>query len=311
VKLDLDSNVNWVSSFEGVLKETSEVPGVSKALPSPDTLPSKKPAYPDLMGSVLLAEDNVVNQALVSRILKKFGVDVVLANDGVEACDYCARTIPDLILMDVNMPNRNGIDAVKIIREDCEDVPIYVLTAETDKVVLAEAMDAGSQGFLSKPINKVKLYEVLEKHLVSPGKFVEEEVEENIQDKKYKNTIAEVAINTQSSRVLVFSNNKPKDVLAKGVLRFSDALPQINEFVRDLYENERWGKLEEVMVHVNGVAGECRLDDLSRNSGNLLSALREENMDEIKKWVYWVDKGIRQTEKDEKISNKKNINKLR
>ncbi|OUS06663.1 hypothetical protein A9Q81_01910 [Gammaproteobacteria bacterium 42_54_T18] len=319
VKLELEPDVDWVDTFEvpseekyanrNMLKESSDVP--TKHLAA-DPSPSKEVDYLDLSGTVLLAEDNVVNQALISRVLSKFGVSVVIANDGVEASACCLDSVPDLILMDVNMPNRNGIEAVRIIREINKDIPIYMLTAETDQKTIEKAMEAGSQGVLSKPLNRAKLYEALEKHLTSQREIIElpEPVQELVIEtiflnKKCKRTIAEVAIKAQSSRVLLFTNNKPKNVLDKGVLRFSDALPQINEFVRDLYENKRWVKLEEVVVQINRVAGDCKLYDLSRNSSNLISALQEGDFDEVNKWIYWVDKGIRQNEKNEKISAKK------
>ena len=309
VKLELSQNTVWVESFEVVSEENNNVAvsHVSQSIKSPS---SKEKVNLKLSGTVLLAEDNVVNQALLSRMLKKVGVSVVLANDGVEACDRCSDSFPDLILMDINMPNRNGIEAVSIIRETNVDVPIYVLTAETDQIVITEAMEAGCQGFLSKPIKKIKLYDVLEKYLTPPRGFLApaETVEEPSFSGDEKDTIAEVAMKVQSSRVLLFSKTKPKGVLDKDILKFSDALPQINEFVRGLYENKRWEKLEEVIVQINGVAGDCKLDDLSRNSRNLISALQEEDMDEVNKWIYWMDKAIRQTEKDEKLSGKKSSN---
>jgi len=314
VKLELAQNTVWVNSFEvvsegkntdrGDEKNNVTVSHTSQPIKSPS---SKEKVNLKLSGTVLLAEDNVVNQALLSRMLKKLGVSVVLANDGVEACDRCSDSSPDLILMDINMPNRNGVEAVSIIRKTNVDVPIYVLTAETDQSVIAEAIEAGCQGFLSKPIKKIKLHDVLEKYLTPQSEFVapSEAVEEPVFYDDEKGTVAEMAINVQSSRVLLFSKNKPKGGLNKNILKFSDALPQINEFVRDLYENKRWEKLEEVIVQINGVANDCKLDDLSRNSRNLISALQEADMDEVNKWIYWVDKAIRQTEKDEKLSGKK------
>ena len=68
-----------------------------------------------LNGTVLLAEDNVVNQKLIDRVLKKAGVTVVIANDGVDVCDYCDKTLSDFVLMDINMPNRGGVEATEYL----------------------------------------------------------------------------------------------------------------------------------------------------------------------------------------------------
>ncbi len=118
-----------------------------------------------LSGTVLLAEDNVVNQKLFERILKKLGVTVVIVNDGVEACDYCDDTLPDFILMDINMPNRNGVEATDYLRKKGYSIPIYALTAETDQKEIDRILNAGCQGFLTKPLNKKELSRVLSENL--------------------------------------------------------------------------------------------------------------------------------------------------
>jgi len=120
-----------------------------------------------LNGRVLLAEDNVVNQKIIERVLKKTGVTVVVVNDGVGACDYCDRTLPDFVLMDINMPNRGGVEATEYLRKRGCDMPIYVLTAETDREEIDRMMEAGCQGFLKKPLNKKALNKVLNEYLGS------------------------------------------------------------------------------------------------------------------------------------------------
>ncbi len=127
----------------------------------------KSKTIPNLNGVVLLAEDNVVNQALVSRMIKKLGVTVIVANDGVEACELCVSESPDVILMDINMPNRSGIEAVEILRAKGLTMPIYALTAETDKAETDKAIRAGCQGILNKPINRQRLQNTLQQCLKS------------------------------------------------------------------------------------------------------------------------------------------------
>ncbi|OUS23656.1 hypothetical protein A9Q99_26805 [Gammaproteobacteria bacterium 45_16_T64] len=118
-----------------------------------------------LSGTVLLAEDNVVNQKLISKLLGRFGVDVVVANDGIEACEYCDETLPDVVLMDINMPNRGGVEATEYLRQKGVDIPIYALTAETGEGEISKVIEAGCQGVLSKPINKDTLFETLNGYL--------------------------------------------------------------------------------------------------------------------------------------------------
>lgn len=129
------------------------------------------PAENLLVGTVLLAEDNVVNQKLIERVLKKFGLDVVVVSDGVEACDYCdqcskTQDMPDFVLMDINMPNRNGLEATKYLRGKGHTVPIYALTAETSSIEVGKALDAGCDGFLSKPLDMAVLFSSLSENLL-------------------------------------------------------------------------------------------------------------------------------------------------
>lgn len=116
---------------------------------------------PTLTGTVLLAEDNIVNQKLIEKLLKKTGVDVIIASDGIEACEYCERSTPDFVLMDINMPNRDGLEATDFLRKKGYNLPIYALTAETNEEDINRTLAAGCNGFLSKPINKTLLFRAL------------------------------------------------------------------------------------------------------------------------------------------------------
>lgn len=127
----------------------------------------KIPAARPLKGIVLLAEDNVVNQKLIGRVLKKTGVTVVIVDDGLDACNYCDKTLPDFVLMDLNMPNRGGIEATEYLRGKGYDMPIYALTAETDREAIDRILKAGCQGFLRKPLNRKALIKVLTEYLGS------------------------------------------------------------------------------------------------------------------------------------------------
>lgn len=125
----------------------------------------RKNHIPRLHGTVLLAEDNVVNQKLIERILCKSGVNVIIASDGIEVCQVCDDILPDFVLMDINMPNRNGLEATRYLRRQEYNVPIYALTAESSKEEIDKTLEAGCNGFLGKPLNKDLLYSAMERHL--------------------------------------------------------------------------------------------------------------------------------------------------
>ncbi len=108
---------------------------------------------------VLIADDNQSDRLILSAIVKKMGHTVFLAEDGLEAVEHFQSDKPDIILLDVMMPNMNGQEAARKIKELAgEDmVPIIFLTSLQDAQDLAACLDSGGDDFLSKPYNKIIL----------------------------------------------------------------------------------------------------------------------------------------------------------
>jgi signal transduction histidine kinase/ActR/RegA family two-component response regulator len=116
-------------------------------------------------GKVLLAEDNVDNQRLISMYLSKIGVDVVIAENGIEAVDKALHQVFDLVLMDMQMPLMDGLQATREIREKNSVLPILALTANTMQEDIIKCRDAGCSEFISKPIDIENFYRVLAQYL--------------------------------------------------------------------------------------------------------------------------------------------------
>jgi signal transduction histidine kinase/ligand-binding sensor domain-containing protein len=116
--------------------------------------------------SILLAEDNPVNQRLAMRLLEKRGHRVDLASSGREAIDWLERKRFDLILMDLQMPDMDGLEATALIRErekrDGGRTPIVALTAHTMKGDRERCIEAGMDNYINKPIDAVKFLEIVE-----------------------------------------------------------------------------------------------------------------------------------------------------
>ncbi|MDP9048780.1 MAG: response regulator, partial [Bacteroidota bacterium] len=121
--------------------------------------------------SVLVAEDNVINMLLARMIIQKIApnANFMEAKNGVEAVKQCEQQMPDLILMDVQMPEMNGYEATKQIRlmERSGRVPIIALTASNVKGEKEKCMEAGMDDFVVKPIVEESLAMALDKWLVS------------------------------------------------------------------------------------------------------------------------------------------------
>jgi signal transduction histidine kinase/DNA-binding response OmpR family regulator len=120
---------------------------------------------------VLLAEDNVVNQKLAVRLLMKQGYTVVVVNNGREALATLDREPFDVVLMDVQMPEMSGFETTAMIRqrerETGRHVPIIAMTAHTMQGDRERCLEAGMDGYVSKPIRAQELYETIEQLLES------------------------------------------------------------------------------------------------------------------------------------------------
>ncbi len=112
---------------------------------------------------VLLVEDNVINQEIAFELLRNAGMAVDVASNGVEAVNRVAAQTYDLILMDIQMPKMDGLEATRVIRRmpDRADVPILALTANAFPEDVDLYIDSGMNGHVAKPIVVKELYETL------------------------------------------------------------------------------------------------------------------------------------------------------
>jgi len=119
---------------------------------------------------VMLVDDNRVNRKVVSRMLEKLGCEVVVAEDGRQAIETWERVACDLILMDCHMPEIDGLQATRMIRErefGGESMPIVALTAGVMPEERERCFEVGMNDFLSKPVSMQALRQVLQRHLRS------------------------------------------------------------------------------------------------------------------------------------------------
>jgi CheY-like chemotaxis protein len=113
-----------------------------------------------------LAEDNPVNQKLAGFILKKWGVNFDIASNGAAACIMLRSGNYHLVLMDIQMPEMDGYQATKIIREEMKlQVPVIALTAHAFEGETEGFTKAGMDGYLTKPFKEDDLYDVLARFL--------------------------------------------------------------------------------------------------------------------------------------------------
>ncbi len=128
---------------------------------------------PSRILSILLAEDNEINQKVATMLLTGQGHKVEVANNGIEALKAFKQNTYDLILMDVQMPEMDGLEAtrqIRLIENSGRRVPIVAMTAHAMPGDRQRCLDAGMEDYITKPIDTRKLYQVLYFWTTPPGK---------------------------------------------------------------------------------------------------------------------------------------------
>ncbi|MFO7763999.1 MAG: response regulator [Wenzhouxiangellaceae bacterium] len=116
------------------------------------------------MATVLLVEDNELNQDMLSRRLRRKGYEVTIAADGEQAIRMVEKTLPDLVLMDISLPGRDGHDITRELKagpHTCA-IPVIALTANAMASDREAAIAAGCDDFDTKPVDLTRLLSKME-----------------------------------------------------------------------------------------------------------------------------------------------------
>lgn len=137
-------------TFTMPVPNTSKASGILQGTLDFDTI-SAKPLF---NGSILLAEDHDDNRRLIIRLLNKLGLTVYAAKDGFEAVNLFQEHSPQVVLMDIQMPRMDGIQAFKKLRSLGFNVPVIALTANAMQNEVEAYFDLGFDGYIQKPIDR-------------------------------------------------------------------------------------------------------------------------------------------------------------
>jgi putative two-component system response regulator len=109
--------------------------------------------------TILVVDDEAINRILIKTALTKENYNLIFAHNGREALDILAKESVDVILLDIMMPELNGFDVLKIIKEDpsLQSIPVIMITALSDRSSLKEALKLGADEFLNKPFDLEEL----------------------------------------------------------------------------------------------------------------------------------------------------------
>ncbi|QEL64683.1 two-component system, chemotaxis family, response regulator [Oryzomicrobium terrae] len=127
------------------------------------TIPAQQPSAPaSSRPTVLIVDDNEIMRSLLKAILREEPYEVVgEARDGVSALESLARLTPDIVLLDVVMPEIDGIEVLRNTRRDYPDTAVIMVTGNASAENVQEALKSGAAGFVVKPFNAAKVMDAL------------------------------------------------------------------------------------------------------------------------------------------------------
>ncbi len=220
-----------------------------------------------LRGSILLAEDNLTNQKLISALLKKMGAEVSTANNGAEAFEQAMKRRYDLIYMDMQMPIMSGVDAVKQLRANNYRGAIVALTANATREDRNICIEAGCNDYLTKPINMDRLHRITARHLQTETDHIRDDA---IQP--------------------VFSELLNKDSVVKDLLGdFIEELSRMLTNIKMAFVSEEWQVMRETVHDLKGMGGGFGYPDLSSLAEQLEDELKNENFTAVRHLLNEID----------------------
>jgi len=198
-----------------------------------------------LSGDVLLVEDNEDNQRLLYVFMKKFGIKTIVANNGREAIELCSNRKFDLILMDMQMPIMDGpTTTIKLRNEGCE-APVIALTANAFKEDKDRCLSAGCNDFVTKPITRDKLYDVLSTYL-----------EEATVQQKNISPVMSTIIETDIELLDV-------------VKEFVKKLPHTVTEIRKTLSDENWKEMRVFIHNLKGIGSSVGYPEITNIAGQV------------------------------------------
>ena len=117
------------------------------------------------MSRILLVEDNELNRDMLTRRLRHRGYEVILATDGRQGVELARKELPDVVLMDLSLPEIDGWEAAGILKREAatRSIPVVALTAHAMVGDLEKALEAGCDDYATKPVNLPVLLGIIER----------------------------------------------------------------------------------------------------------------------------------------------------
>ncbi|MCV0423870.1 MAG: PAS domain S-box protein [Roseibium sp.] len=212
---------------------------------------------------ILLAEDNATNQIVVSHALERAGCDIDIANNGKEAVQAAQKRDYDCILMDISMPEMDGLEATRMIKEGRRntDTPIVALTAYSLRGDRERFIASGMSDFLAKPVEKQDLLSCISR---------------NVRSREIKTPASNAPVDAHTlAEARDILSTMPKELQEKLLHQFVEDTLKRREAVHEAVENDDLEKLERATHALKSVAGTFGATDLTNVAATINTLARD------------------------------------
>jgi PAS domain S-box-containing protein len=207
IKVQSDKNIGSTFEFNITLEKLNSI----KETKSIENTNLKKVEGLKENIKILVADDTKVNRDLLIQILNTYNLKTYEAKDGLEVLQICKEETFDLIFMDILMPNLNGLDTIKKLKEDnlYKDIPIVAISANVFEDDKQKAYQAGAKMFITKPFEEKQIISALEKFLNLKFLFEEKNEKEEFRlDKNISQKIKQAATQLDAQTILNILNEE-------------------------------------------------------------------------------------------------------
>ncbi len=236
--------------------------------------PKVQPEYHFERTSILLVEDNALNQELAIELLNRVGLDVDVTENGKEAVEAVRKNDYALVLMDLQMPIMDGIEATKIIRQSPEErkrnIPIIAMSARALQGDKEKSLEAGLNAHITKPIDPVEFYAELAKWIKQKKPQAQNESEDESQVKKIfardPFLVAFDRIPYFDAELGLYRSVGSRPLYLKVIRRFVDDfdeyIPKISEAVQN-GEKDSAIRMAHTLKGIAGTVGSAKLQEMA------------------------------------------------
>jgi osomolarity two-component system, sensor histidine kinase NIK1 len=247
-------------------------------------------------GHILVAEDNLANQELITFVLNSVGVDFDIASNGKEAVGMFKNNKYDLVFMDINMPIMDGIEAFKLIREHESDihdsrisyVPVIALTANAIKGDKEKFLSLGMNDYVSKPIEMDKLTVIFDKYLIKNEVVIDtkESTLEEVENKEDNVEIEEVT-NEESSAEIILDPKQIASTLGVSesigtilINKFKTEIPKDLKELEDIIESDDFDAIKSKAHYIKNSCLNLGLKEICEDVQQIETEIKD--LDELK-----------------------------